>query len=145
MPDVEVDPSQASGLAVWLYNRRYTFQFATRYVSENAAAIPATFEEYRDDFMVDDATLDAFVEFLNWPSLRPALDEAEVPLDEESLAAARDDLRMYLSAHIASNVWGLEAGRIVLLGHDGQVQSALGLLPQAADLLGLGPVDTAGL
>jgi carboxyl-terminal processing protease len=145
MPDVEIDPSQASGLAVWLYNRRYTFQFATRYVSENAATIPATFAEYRDDFRVDDATLDAFVEFLNWPSIRPTLDDAGVPLDDESLDAARDDLRMYLAAHIAANVWGLEAGRVVLLDHDGQVQGALGLLPQAADLLSLGPVDTAGL
>jgi len=145
MPDVEMEPTQASGLAVWLYNRRYTFQFATRYVAENAAAIPATFEEYLDDFVVDDAILDEFIEFLNWPSIRPTLDETGVPMDEETVAEARDDLRMYLSAHIAANVWGLEAGRIVLLTHDGQVQGALGLLPQAADLLALGPADIAGL
>jgi len=145
MPDFEVDPTQAAGVAVWLYNRRYTFQFATRFVSENAAAIPASLEDYLDDFEVDDATLDEFYEFLSWPSIRPTLDEAGLPLDEETLTEARDDLRMYLAAHIASNVWGLEAGRLVLLHHDGQVRGALGLLPQAADLLTLGPIDTAGL
>ena len=145
MPDVERDPRQASGLAVWLYNRRYTFQFATRYLAENAAASPATFEEYLDDFEVDDAVLAEFVEFLNWPSIRSTLDDTGVPMDEETLAEARDDMRMYLAAHIAANLWGLEAGRIVLLKHDRQVQSALGLLSQAADLLTLGPTDIAGL
>ena len=144
MPDVEVDPSQAAGLAVWLYNRRYTFQFATRFVSEHSAEIPATFEEYVDDFEVTDVTLDAFIDFLSWPSIRPTLDEAGVPLDDETMTAARDDLRMYIKAHVAANIWGLEAGRIVLLHHDNQVREALGLLPQAADLLSLGPVDMAG-
>jgi carboxyl-terminal processing protease len=144
MPDVEMDPTQASGLAVWLYNRRYTFQFATRYLAENAAAIPATLEEYLDDFEVDDAVLAEFVEFLNWPSIRPTLEDTGVPMDDETVAEARDDMRMYLAAHIAANVWGLEAGRIVLLKHDRQVQGAIGLLPRAADLLTLERADIAG-
>ena len=145
MPDVEVDPTQASGLAVWLYNRRYTFQFATRFVSEHGAEIPMAFDEYLEDFDVDDATVQAFIDFLDRPNIRPVLDEAGVPLDDETVNEAREDLRMYIKAHIAANVWGLEASRIVLLDYDGQVQGALGLMPQAADLLELSPPDLAGL
>ena len=145
MPDEIVEPTQVSGLAVWLYNRRYTFQFATRYVADHGAELPATLDEYLDDFDVTDAVLDEFVEFLNWPSIRPTLDEAGVPLDDETLSEAREDLRTYIKAHIAGNVWGLEAGRIVLIERDGQVRGALDLLPRAADLLTLEPVDVAAL
>lgn len=143
MPDVVVQPSKVSGLAQWLYARRYTFQFATRYLSQNQALIPATFAAYREDFEVDDATVDAFIEFLNWPSIRPTLEEAGAPLDDETVAAAREDIRMYLKAHIASNVWGLEAGRIVLVERDGQVMEALKLVDQAAALLTLERAEVA--
>ncbi len=145
MPDFEVDPTQASGLAVWLYNRRYTFQFATRFVSDHGAEIPMAFDEFLDDFEVSDENVQAFIDFLNRPNIRTVLDEGGVPLDDETVDEARENLRMYIKAHIAANVWGLEAGRIVLLDYDGQVEGALGLLPQAADLLELSPPDLAGL
>ncbi len=143
MPDVVVAPSTVSGLAQWLYARRYTFQFATRYVSENGANIPPTLQEFLNEFEVDDAMLDDFVDFLNWPSIRPTLDAAGVPMDDETIGNAREDLRMYLRAHVAANLWGLEAGRIALLDYDGQIIEALSLIPQAADLLQIQKQDVA--
>ncbi len=144
VPDVGIDPTKVSSLAIWLYNRRLTFQFATRYVAEHAAALPTDLDAYLEDFAVDDAIVDEFVEFLRYPSLRDQLEAAQVPLDDETLAGARDDIRMYLRAHLAANIWGLEAGRIVLLEYDGQVQQSLGLVPQAADLMDLRPQVAAG-
>mgnify|MGYP001501327289 CR=1 FL=1 len=93
---------------------------------------------------VDDAVVDEFIEFLRWPSLRKQLETAQVPLDDETIDGAREDIRMYLQAHIAANIWGLQAGRIVLLRYDGQVQQSLGLMPQAADLMELKPQIAAG-
>ncbi len=129
---------------MWLYNRRLTFQFATRYVAEHAATLPTDLETYLDRFEIEDAVVDEFIEFLRWPSLREQLEAAQVPLDDETLDGAREDIRMYLQAHIAANIWGLEAGRIALLRHDGQVQQSLGLVPQAADLMELKPQVAAG-
>ena len=137
VPDIIVDPTKVSSLAMWLYNRRLTFQFATRYVVEHAAALPTDLDAYLERFKVSDAVIDEFIEFLRWPSLREQLDAAQVPLDDETLDEAREDIRMYLEAHIAANVWGLEAGRIVLLRHDHQIQRSLGLIPQAANLMEL--------
>ncbi len=139
VPDVSIDPTEVSSLAVWLYNRRLTFQFATRYVAENAATLPTDLDAYLDGFSVDDAVVDEFIEFLRWPSLREQLDAAQVPLDEETLDGAREDIRMYLQAHIAGNIWGLRAGRVVLLRYDSQVQQSLGLVQQAANLMELKP------
>ena len=144
VPDVGIDPTKVSSLAMWLYNRRLTFQFATRYVAENAATLPTTLDAYLDGFTVDDGVVAEFIEFLRWPSLREQLEAAQVPLDDETLDGAHDDIRMYLEAHIAANIWGLEAGRIVLLRYDGQVQQSLGLVPQAADLMELEPQVAAG-
>ncbi len=144
VPDVGIDPTKVSSLAMWLYNRRLTFQFATRYVAKHAATLPADLDTYLDGFVVDDAIVDEFVEFLRYPSLRQQLEAAQVPLDDETLANARDDIRMYLRAHVAANIWGLAAGRIVLLQYDGQVQQSLGLVPQAASLMELKPQVAAG-
>ena len=144
VPDVSIDPTSVSSLAMWLYNRRLTFQFATRYVAENAATLPTDLDAYLDGFSVDDAVIDEFIEFLRWPSLREQLEAAKVPLDDETLDGAREDIRMYLQAHIAGNIWGLQAGRIVLLRYDGQVQQSLALVPQAADLMELKPQVAAG-
>lgn len=137
MPDVIVKPSGVSRLALWLYRTRLTYQFAGKYVAENAALLPATLEDYLEDFQVDEDLLDEFEGFLRSPAVLPQIEENEVPLDDESLAAADEHLRMYLRAHIASNLWGLEAGRVVLLRYDQQLQEATKLIPQAADLLQL--------
>jgi carboxyl-terminal processing protease len=144
VPDVGIDPTKVSSLAMWLYNRRLTFQFATRYVAEHEATLPTTLEAYLNEFDIDDAVVDEFIEFLRWPSLREQLETARVPLDDETIDGAREDIRMYLQAHIAANIWGLQAGRIVLLRYDGQVQQSLGLMPQAADLMELKPQIAAG-
>jgi carboxyl-terminal processing protease len=135
MPDVVVEPTRASRLAVWVFNRRLTFQYATRFVADNAALLPAELNDYIADFEVDDATLDDFEAFLRSPAIAEGFELAGAPQDEESWEAAREDFRRYLKAHIAANVWGLEAGRIALLSHDGQVKRAMGLVEQAAGLL----------
>ncbi len=138
-PDIEVKPTKVSALAIWLFNRRLGFQFATKYVAENAAALPTDLDGYLNSFEVNDELLAQFEEFLRTPPVKELIDRAEAPLDEETLSKARDDIRMYLKADIASNLWGLEAGRIVLLEYDGQVQRALGLVPEAAALLDVPP------
>ena len=143
-PDVDIDPTTVSRLAIWLYNRRIGFQFATRYVAENAATLPANLEIYRESFEVDDDLLAEFEAFLEYPSIKPLLEQAQVPLDEESLGEAREHIRMYLKADIAANLWGQEAGRIMLLEFDGQVQAALGLVPQATALLEMSDKVAAG-
>ena len=117
---------------------------ASTLAAEHAATLPATLDAYLAGFEIEDAVVDEFIEFLRWPSLREQLEAARVPLDDETIDGAREDIRMYLEAHIAANVWGLEAGRIVLLRYDGQVQQSLGLVPQAADLMELKPQVAAG-
>ena len=135
-PDIQIDATAVSRLAVWLYSRRLCFQFAVDYATRHAAELPGTLEEYLAEFKITDALMAEFDAFLAKPSVRARLDDADVPIDDAKIVeAARDDLRMYLRVEVASNLWGLEAGRIVLLQYDEQVQQALRLLPQATNLL----------
>ncbi len=138
-PDIEVKPTKVAALAIWLFNRRLGFQFATKYVAENAAALPVDLDAYQDRFEVGDELLAQFEQFLHTPAVKELIDRAQAPLDEETLSKARDDIRMYLKADIAANLWGQEAGRIVLLEYDAQVQRALDLVPEAAALLDVRP------
>ncbi len=138
-PDVVVAPTKVSALAQWIYNRRLGFQFATLYVADHAAELPADLETFIDEFEVGDEILAGFHDFLQTPSVHARLVEANAPTDDAAFEAARDDLRMYLKADIAANLWGLGAGRVVLLQYDGQVSKAVELVPQAAALLDLQP------
>lgn len=137
VPDVKVDPGTVSRLAVWAYNRRLTFQYATRFVAERGAEIPSQLREYIDEFEVTDEIIADFEEFLRSPAIAQTFELDGAPTDQESWTAAREDFRKYLKSHIAANVWGLEAGRVVLLSYDRQVQEALGLVEKAAGLLSL--------
>lgn len=143
-PDVEVKPTGVSTLAAWLYNRRIGFQFATKYVAEHAAELPSEVDAFIADFEIDDELVGEFERFLHSPSIKVLIDQAQAPIDEESLTQARADIRMYLKADLASNLWGLQAGRIVLLQYDGQIQKALQLIPDAAALLEMKPQIAAG-
>jgi carboxyl-terminal processing protease len=137
VPDIDVDPGTVSRLAVWAYNRRLTFQYATRFVAERGAEIPSQLGDYIRDFEVTDEILADFEEFLRSPVVAEMFETDGAPTDQESWNAAHDDFRKYLKSHIAANVWGLEAGRVVLLSFDRQVQEALGLVEQAASLLAM--------
>ena len=136
-PDYEIEPTRVSRLAATLYFRRLGFQFATRFVTEGAAEIPASLGDFRARFNVTDSSIDEFIEFVRAAGFAEQLEEMELALDEESIAAAREDIRKYLKADIAANIWGQEAGRIVLLDYDGTVIEALNLVPRAVDLLSL--------
>ena len=82
--------------------------------------------------MVDD-----FVAFVRSDGIRERFDENNVPLTDEVMDAAREDIRIYIKSDVAAAVWGGDTGREVLLRYDDQVMRTIGLLPQAANLLTL--------
>lgn len=145
-PDVELEATRVSGLAAAFYRRplRLYFRFAMDWTAAHAAEIPIRFEDYARDFRVDDALVEEFVGYLRSEEIRPLLDDAGIPLDDESLQEAWEDMRVYLRSDIAALVWGQNAAGTVLLEYDGQVDSAIDLFPQAADLLTLTEQAPAG-
>ena len=118
-PDIEIDPTRVSRLALGLYSApfRMAFQFGIEYAALHAAEI-TSFDDYLADFEVTDEIFEQFVEFLRRPYIRKRMDEVSVPLDDEALGQASDDLRIYLKADIAAAIWGQEHGREVLLQRD---------------------------
>lgn len=136
-PDIRVEPTQYSRLAWYLFQRRLSFQFAMEYVADNAEHLPPTFEAFRSDYEVPEEVVDRFLAFLERPGVRSILDGDEVPLTDELIEESRPDLRIYLKADIAGNLWGQGASWLTLLENDEQVEEALGLKQRAADLLDL--------
>jgi carboxyl-terminal processing protease len=145
-PDVEIEPTRVSGIAALMYRApfRLFFRYGVQYVNENAGAIPADFDEFNEDFVVTDAMIDDFIAFVRRPETRAPLDEIEVPLTDEALAPAREDLRVYIKSDIAAAKWGGDTGREVLLRFDDQVMQTINLFPQATSLLALASQSTGG-
>jgi len=144
-PDVEVEPTRVSGIAAVLYRApfRVFFRYGVNYAALHADELPADFDTFNDDFVVTDEMVDDFIAFVRQPEIRAPLDEIQVPLTDEDLAPAREDIRIYIKSDIAAAKWGGDTGREVLLRYDDQVMDSIDLFPQAASLLTLG-THTAG-
>ena len=138
-PDIEIEPTRVSGIAALMYRRplRLFFRYGVRYAGGHAAEIPADFDDFNDNFVVTDEMVDDFVAFVRSEGIRERLDENNVPLTDEVMDAAREDIRIYIKSDVAAAVWGGDTGREVLLRYDDQVMRTIGLLPQAANLLTL--------
>ncbi len=138
-PDIEIEPTRVSGIAALMYRRplRLFFRYGVRYAGGHAAEIPADFDDFNDNFVVTDEMVDDFVAFVRSDGIRERLDENNVPLTDEVMDAAREDIRIYIKSDVAAAVWGGDTGREVLLRYDDQVMRTIGLLPQAANLLTL--------
>jgi len=138
-PDVDLEPPLVSGLAAFFYRApfRLYFRFGIDYAAKHAAELPVRFDDFVADFTVTDEVLEDFVAFVRSPEISDQFEEREieVPLDDEAIQKAWEDMRMYLRADIAAAVWGQERARSVLLEYDDQVQQAVELFPQAANLL----------
>ncbi len=143
-PDIDIDPTRVSGIAAVLYRAplRLFFRYGVNYASAHAAELPVDFEDFNDNFVVTDEIVDDFIAFIRQDHIRGPLDEIELPLTDEDLAPAREDIRIYIKSDIAAAVWGGDTGREVLLRYDDQVMESLKLFPQAANLLTL--ADQAG-
>ena len=138
-PDIEVEPTRVAGIAALMYRAplRLFFRYGVRYAGTDAAEIPVDFDDFNDNFVVTDEMVDDFIAFVRSDAIRGPFDENEVPIDDETMDPAREDIRIYIKSDIAAAVWGGDTGREVLLRHDDQVMRTLGLLPQAANLLTL--------
>ena len=138
-PDVDLEPPLVSGLAAFFYRApfRLYFRFGIDYAAKHAAELPVRFDDFVADFTVTDEVLEDFVAFVRSAEISDQFEEREieVPLDDEAIQKAWEDMRMYLRADIAAAVWGQERARSVLLEYDDQVQQAVELFPQAANLL----------
>ena len=138
-PDIEIEPTRVSRIAALMYRAplRLFFRYGVRYAAGHAAEIPADFDDFNDNFVVTDEMVDDFVAFVRSDGIREPLDENNVPLTDEVLDAAREDIRIYIKSDVAAAVWGGDTGREVLLRYDDQVMRTIELLPQAANLLTL--------
>jgi carboxyl-terminal processing protease len=138
-PDIEIEPTRVYGIAALMYRAplRLFFRYGVQYASEYAAEIPANFDDFNDQFVVTNDMVDDFIAFVRSDEIRKPLDENNVPLTDEALDPALEDIRIYIKSDIAAVVWGGDTGREVLLRYDDQVMKTIDLLPQAANLLTL--------
>ncbi len=138
-PDIEIEPTRVSRIAAFMYRAplRLFFRYGVRYAAGHAAEIPADFDDFKDNFVVTDEMFDDFVAFVRSDGIREPFDENDVPLTDEVMDEAREDIRIYIKSDVAAAVWGGDTGREILLRYDDQVMKTIGLLPQAANLLTL--------
>ena len=138
-PDIEIEPTRVYGIAAVMYRAplRLFFRYGVQYAAENTGEIPANFDDFNDHFVVTDEMVEDFIAFVRSDEIREPLEENNVPLTDEALDPALDDIRIYLKSDIAAAVWGGDTGREVLLRYDDQVMKTVDLLPQAANLLTL--------
>jgi carboxyl-terminal processing protease len=126
-PDVEVIGRAFSEELVLLYGDTAFFRYAIlllQEVPENEQA------EFGARFAVDDAVLDRF---LDWVVSEEILEADEVAVLRAE-AQGMDDIARGLRIEVLNATQGLEAGYREAVESDDQIQSALGLLPDAQDM-----------
>jgi carboxyl-terminal processing protease len=126
-PDVEVIGRPFSEELVLLYGDTAFFRFAVLLLQEVPEDEQA---EYGARFAADEAVLDRF---LNWVVSEEILGADEVAVlraDPQGM----DDVTSGLRIEVLNATQGLEAGYREAVESDDQIQSALGLLPDAQDM-----------
>jgi carboxyl-terminal processing protease len=126
-PDVEVIGRPFSEELVRLYGDNAFFRFAIlllQEVPENEQA------EYGARFTVDDAVLDRFLDWVVSEKILGTDEVAVLRADPQSMGDVARGLRI----EVLNATQGLEAGYREAVESDDQIQSALGLLPDAQDM-----------
>jgi carboxyl-terminal processing protease len=116
-PDYVVKADRAPQLLARLVRDNLVFDYAVRYNNAN--------DELDEDFQIDDET---FADFRNY------LHEREFSFSDEELNTGRDAIALRLRAQIARVRWNQAAESRILMEADVQVQRALELLDEAAEL-----------
>jgi len=117
MPDHVVKAERAPQLLARLVRENLIFDYAVRFGNAHP--------ELERDFRIDDATYADFRNFLN---------EREFEFSQEQLDKDREAIVLRLRAQVSRIRWGQEAENLVLVEADPQVQQALGMFDEAAEL-----------
>jgi carboxyl-terminal processing protease len=117
MPDYVVEAERAPQLLARLIRENLIFDFSVRYGNAH--------EDLARDFTIDDETFESFRRFL---------DEREFEFEDAKLDEHRAAVELRLRAQVARIRWGQEAENLVLIEADDQVQRALTLFGEAAEL-----------
>ncbi len=124
-PDVEVEPPESPPELQFLYVRNVFFDFAIDYYNKNGAKV-------RDvDWEPPATLLDQFQEWLVRQEIAEPEKVAEMMADEQ----VREHARRQIHSDIFNAAFGTEAAHRVLARGDLQIQAALELFGEAAELL----------
>jgi carboxyl-terminal processing protease len=116
-PDHIVESTRAPKILYQLLRENLIFDFAVRHVNSR--------DDIEPGFEIDETLMAAFRTFLG---------DREFEFDEQDFAEHRETLALRLQAQIARLLWGQEAESKVLTSADPQVQRALDLFDEAAEL-----------
>ncbi|MCP4662300.1 MAG: S41 family peptidase, partial [bacterium] len=122
-PDVVVEPPEGPAMLQFLFARGAFFDFAVDYQNRHTIDDPG--------WSPGDKLLDEFREWLVTEEIATDEDLEEVFADAESRTFARTRIQ----ADVFNSAFGAEASHRVLAAEDTQIQAALGLFDQAAELL----------
>ncbi|MBN1349733.1 S41 family peptidase [candidate division KSB1 bacterium] len=126
-PDVTIKGKSITPFTSKLLSKRMFFEFGSRYASKHRD-LARNFYKFKRRFLVDKAVLDEFRSFIS---------AADITIEEEALLKDYDSVCTLLKSEIARNLWDSQKYYEIYINNDQQVQQALKLFPEAAQLAGL--------
>ncbi len=116
-PDEHIDPIKSNHVEETLLTQRAFFNFSKRYF--------ATHNSIPKDFVVDDAIMAQFREFLK---------SKKIEVSDADIAANLDWVKESIKAELFTSQFGQMQGQVVRAEWDPQIQKALTFMPQAQSL-----------
>ena len=126
-PDYIAKSERASEILSRMIRQNVIFDFAVAYANDHS--------ELKRGFRIDDPVLKSFQEFLRG---------REFEFDAEEFAESEDSIRLRLNAQVARVKWDQIEEALVLAESDPQIQRALSLFDEAADLAQAGVLGEPG-
>ena len=124
-PDHLTKPYGMNRVMAALTNRSVFFRFADHLIREGHR-FPASLDQFRAGFRVDDELIMDFVEYVG--GLDPSFDQG-------ALKGLDSELSRHMAAGIAGRLWGVPAWYRMLTPHDTELKEAVGLIPSASNLM----------
>jgi carboxyl-terminal processing protease len=127
MPDVFVPIDTSFMNPYYVGLRQHLAQFTARWMEDHPRAyFPETLAEFRKNWMPDDQTIEALVQYA---------DHEGVKRNDAQLAACRREIRLQMKSRVAKMLFQNEGQYSVLNDDDPAVEKALQLLRDGAPLV----------
>ena len=126
-PDVKIKSKGITKFTNKLLNNRIFFDYASHYLSQSPN-ITKDFNDFKNNFEINENIIKDFKVFIN---------NNDIEINEKAISKDYDYIKLLIKSELARNLWNPKSFYAIRMTGDEQVQGAIKLFDQAAEIAGI--------